>query len=518
MVGDAEGRPHAVLSASNPQGLIPQETLETVFGDLGKIEQITQGDYETVIDYGPDGERWRSVLEKNDTVKRTVLYADDYEMVTSGSTPRHFYYPGNGIIVMKEGSTVTPLVAIADHLGSITQLQNSRGTVLFSARYDAWGQQTVTTNTIDFQRGYCAHEMLPEYGLINMNGRLYDPLLGRFLSPDNYVQQPDNSQNFNRYSYCLNNPLKYNDPSGDLFTWMFGKKGFSLGLNFGFFGFGLNFGGFDSPSVGIYGELGPRVGGTGFGAGATLSQSLDYSIWSKSFSTSSIVGVYGSLGLFNAGGNATYTYGKNGGWSWNVNAGVNLIGTDEEGLGLNVGYGSDGWNFGLGGYFDSNAWDDNPEYEPDKWNDDNIRPNNNCYSYALDIMMDKDGLQPGYSQGKRVSRYSENYNSEILELALADGRIKRPTLLNKLGFGKKGNYKVYLVFGTYIDHSGHLAHDYHWYRQDKKGQWSHKPGYTGKVKNVDASGSIIMNPVKANHHYQTIFYNQGGIILWVRRK
>lgn len=61
-------------------------------------------------------------------------------------------------------------------------------------------------------------------------------------------------------------------------------------------------------------------------------------------------------------------------------------------------------------------------------------------------------------------------------------------------------------------------HDYHWYRQDKKGQWSHKPGYTGKVKNVDASGSIIMNPVKANHHYQTIFYNQGGIILWVRRK
>ncbi len=50
-----------------------------------------------------------------------------------------------------------------------------------------------------------------------MNGRLYDPILGCFLSPDNYVQQPDNSQNFNRYSYCLNNPLKYTDPSGELF-------------------------------------------------------------------------------------------------------------------------------------------------------------------------------------------------------------------------------------------------------------------------------------------------------------
>lgn len=37
------------------------------------------------------------------------------------------------------------------------------------------------------------------------------------MSPDNYVQMPDNSQNFNRYSYCLNNPLKYIDPSGNLF-------------------------------------------------------------------------------------------------------------------------------------------------------------------------------------------------------------------------------------------------------------------------------------------------------------
>ena len=60
--------------------------------------------------------------------------------------------------------------------------------------------------------------MLCEFDIINMNGRLYDPVLGRFFSPDNYVQMPDNSQNFNRYSYCLNNPLKYADPSGDVFV------------------------------------------------------------------------------------------------------------------------------------------------------------------------------------------------------------------------------------------------------------------------------------------------------------
>lgn len=49
------------------------------------------------------------------------------------------------------------------------------------------------------------------------SGRLYDPLLGRFFSPDNYVQLPGFTQSYNRYSYCLNNPLKYTDPSGQLF-------------------------------------------------------------------------------------------------------------------------------------------------------------------------------------------------------------------------------------------------------------------------------------------------------------
>ncbi|MDL2262806.1 hypothetical protein LJC11_04820, partial [Bacteroidales bacterium OttesenSCG-928-I21] len=56
---------------------------------------------------------------------------------------------------------------------------------------------------------------LPKFGLINMNGRMYDPVIGRMLSPDNYVQSPLNAQNYNRYSYCLNNPLKYTDPDGE---------------------------------------------------------------------------------------------------------------------------------------------------------------------------------------------------------------------------------------------------------------------------------------------------------------
>jgi RHS repeat-associated protein len=66
------------------------------------------------------------------------------------------------------------------------------------------------------------HEMLDAVGLIHMNGRLYDPVMGRFVSADPTVQAPDNLQSFNRYSYVLNNPLFYTDPSG---YWSFNFMG-----------------------------------------------------------------------------------------------------------------------------------------------------------------------------------------------------------------------------------------------------------------------------------------------------
>ena len=97
-----------------------------------------------------------------------------------------------------------------------------------------------TDGNVGFDRGFTGHEHIDEIGLINMNGRMYAPNLGRFLSPDNYIQSPDNPQNYNRYSYCLNNPLRYTDPSGE-FVWapfliaaaMGGVQGTMLGLQNG---------------------------------------------------------------------------------------------------------------------------------------------------------------------------------------------------------------------------------------------------------------------------------------------
>ncbi len=80
-----------------------------------------------------------------------------------------------------------------------------------------WNDYNITPDPL-FTKGFTGHEHIDELGLINMNGRVYDPRLGRFLSPDPYIQAPDFTQSFNRYAYCWNNPLKYTDPDGE---WVF---------------------------------------------------------------------------------------------------------------------------------------------------------------------------------------------------------------------------------------------------------------------------------------------------------
>ena len=93
--------------------------------------------------------------------------------------------------------------------------------------HDAFGRQrnpanwndyttipSITLNGFVLDRGYTGHQHLKEFGIINMNGRLYDPIVGRMLNVDNFVQDPSSSQAFNRYSYVVNNPLEFTDPSG----------------------------------------------------------------------------------------------------------------------------------------------------------------------------------------------------------------------------------------------------------------------------------------------------------------
>jgi RHS repeat-associated protein len=111
---------------------------------------------------------------------------------------------------------------LKDHQGSLTGLANASGQLSERYSYDAFGRRR-NANTWDYDqvagstitaRGYTFHEHMDAFGLINMNGRVYDPLVGQMLSPDPFIQQPEYSQSYNRYGYVLDNPLRFVDPSG----------------------------------------------------------------------------------------------------------------------------------------------------------------------------------------------------------------------------------------------------------------------------------------------------------------
>ncbi len=117
-----------------------------------------------------------------------------------------------------------------DYLGSILAISDEEGNKLEQRHYDAWGNLThlqigngevitdpeqIAKAQLLLDRGYTSHEHLWEVGIIHMNGRLYDPLLRRFLNADENIQDLHNTQNYNKYGYVFNNPLMYNDPSGE---------------------------------------------------------------------------------------------------------------------------------------------------------------------------------------------------------------------------------------------------------------------------------------------------------------
>ena len=138
-----------------------------------------------------------------------------------------FYIGGDAysapIILKSDGTTQNYVYLHRDYLGSILAITSEAGAIIEKRHFDAWGNIANVAdgqnNELDkltfFDRGYTGHEHLQGVVLIHMNGRLYDPKVHRFLQPDNYVQDPLNTQNYNRYGYCLNNPLKFTNPTGE---------------------------------------------------------------------------------------------------------------------------------------------------------------------------------------------------------------------------------------------------------------------------------------------------------------
>ncbi|MEO7838256.1 MAG: RHS repeat-associated core domain-containing protein [Anaerolineales bacterium] len=103
---------------------------------------------------------------------------------------------------------------LKDHLGSASVITNASGTILGENRYYPFGETRLTTGTIFTDKLFTGQREMAGLGIYHYNARFYSPKLGRFLSPDTIVPGAANPQAYNRYSYVLNNPIRFNDPTG----------------------------------------------------------------------------------------------------------------------------------------------------------------------------------------------------------------------------------------------------------------------------------------------------------------
>ncbi len=217
------------------------------YTSFNKAERITSGGNSIQFHYGANRERILQV-----STDSTVSYVKPYyeKSVQDDVTEhKHYILTGSGAMavhtrrVTTAGSAANTDYFHKDHLGSMDVLTDENGAVKQRYSFDVFGkrrnenwQKGLPVEVPMTTLGYTGHEQLDSVGLINMNARLYDPDIGRFLSADTIIQFPENTQSYNRYSYVMNNPLSFTDPSG--------HSSVGFGKLFSFIGMGLSmFGG-----------------------------------------------------------------------------------------------------------------------------------------------------------------------------------------------------------------------------------------------------------------------------------
>lgn len=194
----------------------------------------------TRSDYRKEGSDWKTF--NTDYVGKIYQQERRYKGAVSAvnlENTRHKYMVGNIMVVRNQNTTLGNSEEVqyqhTDHQGSTLTITNQSGGVLEQYFYTAFGKPmklngaSVVQAIIPMERGYTGHEMLPGLDIIQMGGRIYDPSLARFLQADPFIQAPSNLQNYNRYSYVLNNPLTYTDPSGYFFDTLLKLGGLAFG-------------------------------------------------------------------------------------------------------------------------------------------------------------------------------------------------------------------------------------------------------------------------------------------------
>ncbi len=193
---------------------------------FNKPSAIQTPDVTTQFAYGPENQRIHKTTQNGSDSESIIYYGKSMERrVKNGELSFKFYLTMGQSTLEKEFKPVANVwndkYLLKDRLGSTDVITDDQGNVVERLSFDPWGnrrqsdwQHSPVLVQSSSSRGFTGHEMDDESGLINMNARIYDPVLGRFLSADTVLPDASNSQAFNRYAYVMNSPMGYTDPSG----------------------------------------------------------------------------------------------------------------------------------------------------------------------------------------------------------------------------------------------------------------------------------------------------------------
>ncbi len=135
---------------------------------------------------------------------------------TQTHTRISYYYFGSLRVALRQGEVGQGRDSVswlhADHLGSLSEVTSATGGRIAQERYYPYGR--VRWGSAPTSYNFTGQRLDQSTGLLFFQARYYDPRLARFVSADTMVPEPGNPQSLNRYSYTLNNPLRYTDPTG----------------------------------------------------------------------------------------------------------------------------------------------------------------------------------------------------------------------------------------------------------------------------------------------------------------
>jgi RHS repeat-associated protein len=319
-----------------------------------RVSSIISGNNSVTYTHGTSDELIKKTETKNGNTYTTYYAADGrYELqVNPLGIETKLSYLGSGIVKYDAPGTTDDkmLYLLKDHLGSIVRVLSINGNTINSVErfsYDVWGNRRDPidwTSDNDFTpqyifKGFTGHEHIEGFGLIHMKGRVYDPALGLFLSPDPYVQSAT-TMGFNRYSYCMGNPLRYYDLDGEYFLYVIPNIGWSKegGLSVGV-----------SVVVGIPGVISAQAG-------------VGYSFKSSDFNA-----YVGATAAFNTI-YASYSTvsGFNVGWSFGLSPYIGLpISTNFTSIGINYNFSHKNLSYNVSAWqrsINSTKWTFNPSF------------------------------------------------------------------------------------------------------------------------------------------------------------